>query len=138
MSLRTWDDGKPRFKHDEPSRVEERQARKARELAVWASVCKQVDKRDRGRCRVCGRRCDPKALSMTDRAERHHIVYRSAGGEDYSHNVVTLCAFCHADQHAGRLDVRGNADWGIETWRRDEDGWYLSRREVDVHRVERD
>lgn len=127
------------FKHDMPSRVETKRLRKAEEMAQWRAVCKQVDARDKGHCRACGRRCDPNALGMLERAERHHIVYRSAGGEDIDHNVVTLCAFCHAEQHAGRLDVRGNARAGIEVWLRDDDGgWYLSKRELLPHIWERD
>ena len=127
------------FKADAPSRVEKKRLRKAEELATWASVCKRVDARDGGRCRVCQRRCDPRALGMLERAERHHIVYRSVGGEDYEHNVVTICKFCHAEQHAGRLDIRGNATHGIEVWLPDDAGtWFLSRRESSPGHWDRD
>jgi 5-methylcytosine-specific restriction endonuclease McrA len=126
-------------KFEEDSRIETKRKRKAEELAAWKAVCKQVDARDGGRCRACGRRCNPNALGMLERAERHHITYRSLGGEDFDDNVVTLCAGCHADQHAGRMDVRGNARVAIEIWRRDVDGgWYLSRRETAVGQWERD
>lgn len=122
-----------------PSRVEARRVKKAEDVARWRDVCRQVDARDGGRCRVCGRRCDPNALALLERGERHHIVYRSRGGEDDAANVVTLCSGCHADQHASRLDVRGSAVDGIEIWRRDEAGqWFLSQREMAVHRIERD
>lgn len=137
MGLVQWD--RPHFKQDDPSRVHAKRQRKAEELAAWKAVCRQVDARDQGRCRVCSRRCDPHALGLLERAERHHITYRSHGGEDFDDNVVTLCAECHADQHAGRLDVRGNARVAIEAWRRDDAGrWFLSRRETGVHRVEKD
>lgn len=127
------------FKSDMPSRVDVKRVRKAEDRAAWAAVCKQVDARDQGRCRVCGRRCSPNAVGMLERAERHHIEYRSLGGEDYAYNVVTLCAGCHSDQHRGVIDVRGNAHWGIEVWRKDDDGqWYLSAREIAVGKVERD
>jgi 5-methylcytosine-specific restriction endonuclease McrA len=127
------------FKHDMVSRAAEKLKKQARAREAWAAVCKLVDVRDRGRCRACGRRCDPRAIGLVERAERHHIVYRSAGGEDDAFNVVTVCAVCHGDQHAGRLDIRGNAQWGIEIWRRSDDGeWYLSRRETAVHTVEKD
>jgi 5-methylcytosine-specific restriction endonuclease McrA len=127
------------FKHDMPSRVEGKRIRKAEDMAAWRAVCKQVDARDKGRCRVCGRRCDPNAVGMLERAERHHIEYRSRGGEDIDHNVVTMCSGCHTDQHAGRIDVRGNARAGIEIWRPDDGGtWFLARREQMAGVWERD
>jgi 5-methylcytosine-specific restriction endonuclease McrA len=132
--------GTAKQKWEMESRLESRQHRKAEALKQWAAVCKQVDKRDAGHCRVCRRRCSPAALAMMERAERHHIVYRSAGGEDFSHNVVTLCAFCHAAQHAAQIDVRGNADYGIEVWQRDplDNEWFMSKRETSCGVVERD
>lgn len=105
---------------------------------AWVAVCKVVDHRDGKRCRVCGRRCDPNAADLVRHAHRHHITYRSAGGQDTSDNLVTLCAECHADEHAHRLKVEGNGDTGIEVWRLNNDGWYLSAREVRCGQVERD
>jgi 5-methylcytosine-specific restriction endonuclease McrA len=113
------------------SRIERRQQRDAEARAAWTAVCKQVDARDHSRCRSCGKSCDPKATTLLARAHRHHIVYRSAGGEDVAHNVVTLCASCHDQQHRGWLDVRGNATHGIELWQNDGNGgWFLLRRET--------
>jgi hypothetical protein len=126
------------FKGKEPSRVRVRKMRNAEQLAAWKAVCKQVDARDGYRCRVCGRRADPNAVGLVDRAHRHHIVYRSAGGEDDEANVITLCAECHAEQHAGRLDVKGNARTGVEVWRQRDGGWYLVAREVRPFQYERD
>lgn len=127
------------LKQNMATRVEEKRERRRSDRAAWAAVCKMVDQRDRGRCRSCARRCDPNAIGMLERAERHHITYRSAGGEDDAFNVVTLCAQCHSDQHAARIDVRGNAQWGIEVWAPDGSGqWYLVRRETSPGVWERD
>ena len=107
--------------------------------AAYRAVAKIVDKRDKGRCRVCLTRCDPDAVTLLDRAHRHHIVYRSAGGEDSDANVITLCAICHANQHRGMIDVRGNARVGVELWKNDgEGGWYLEWRETMPFIYERD
>lgn len=36
----------------------------------------------------------------------HHLVFRAAGGDDSSENVVSLCLWCHLEGvHAGRLAV---------------------------------
>lgn len=130
MSIVTWNE--PHFKRDEPSRRQVKIGRKAEQLAQWTTVCRLVDRRDGGRCRVCHRRCDVKALTLIDRAHRHHIAYRSAGGADETWNVVTVCAGCHEQQHQlGTLDVRGNADTSIEIWRLDTERlWFMDAREV--------
>lgn len=125
------------FPKPEP-RFNTKKQRREDQLAYYAGVCRFVDRRDRGRCRACGRRCDVKALALLDRAHRHHIVYRSAGGPDETWNVATLCAGCHAAQHNGLIDVRGNADEGLEIWHNGADGWYLSKREVRCGEIERD
>jgi hypothetical protein len=57
-----------------------------------------VYSRDGYRCAnpVCGRR------DVTP----HHLVFRAAGGDDSSENVVSLCLWCHLEGvHAGRLAV---------------------------------
>ena len=95
--------------------------------------------KNRYRCRVCGRRCDPNAADLVRHGHRHHITYRSAGGQDVSSNLVLLCNECHADEHAHRLKVEGDGDTGIEVWRLNDDGgWFLVRREVAVGQTERD
>lgn len=76
---------------------------------------------------------------MLRRGERHHLTYRSAGGGHTTDNVALICSGCHADVHRHVLDLRGNADTGIEVWRLSEqDGWYLVRRELAPQRWERD
>jgi 5-methylcytosine-specific restriction endonuclease McrA len=100
--------GEPMWK--EPSRVRERKQRNRTREAEREEVYAAVDRRDRYRCRVCGHRADPKALGLTERGHRHHIIYRSRGGRHTSWNVVLLCAGCHEEIHAKRLFVSGNAD----------------------------
>lgn len=127
-------------KWDMKSRIDERRERKAAEESHWRDVCRVVDKRDAGHCRVCGRRTDPYATDMLRRGEHHHLVYRSAGGVDENWNVVLLCLSCHRAEHDGKIEIRGNADTGIEVWRRHaETGeFYLSIREASLGVRERD
>lgn len=125
------------FPKPEP-RARVKRQKVAQDEAAWLAVCKVVDARDRHHCRACGRRCDPNASDLLRHGHRHHLTYRSAGGQDTTENLVTLCAECHADEHAHRLKVEGNGDTGIEVWRLSTDGWYLVRREVRCGEVERD
>lgn len=120
------------------SRVDEKRERRAEADTNWRKVCAEVTKRDAGHCRVCGRRCDPNALAMLQRGEHHHIVYRSAGGEDTTENVILACKGCHDDEHASRIRVEGNGDTGIEVWKPNDLGWYLHVRETGVGLLERD
>ncbi len=121
------------------SRVLSKKIRQREEQANYRAVWKIIDKRDHGRCRACLTRSDPNAISMLDRAHRHHIIYRSAGGEDTDENLITLCAVCHANQHRGVIDIRGNARTGVELWKNDgEGGWYLEWRETMPFVYERD
>lgn len=135
----TWDDGKPRFKQDEPSRHETRKERKAAEEKVWRDVCAAVDKRDGKQCRCCDRRSDPERTGLLERGHRHHIVYRSAGGTDTTDNLVTLCSGCHDDEHRNKLQIDGNPDVALLFYRKGEDGiWFMVREEIAVRQVRRD
>lgn len=112
---------------------------KAEKLAAaerhWRDICRLVDRRDAGRCRVCGRACSPTALAMVDRAERHHLRFRSQGGEDSTANVLTICKRdCHAAVHThGTLRLAGDADHTNE--RGAFDGVRVERLQGDVWRV---
>jgi HNH endonuclease len=76
-------------------------------LAERSSVQKEVLARDRGLCRVPG--CSRAAAHV------HHIVYRSAGGEDDPGNLVSLCAAHHLHGvHMGYVRVRGSAPDGLQ------------------------
>jgi 5-methylcytosine-specific restriction endonuclease McrA len=119
------------FKHQMPSRIDERLARSKALLKQWRHVCALVDKRDGRTCRACGARTDPDAVGLL-RGHRHHLVYRSAGGEDSTENLATLCPKCHSDEHHNRLRIEGrDANQGLSFWRIDADGRdYCSRREL--------
>jgi 5-methylcytosine-specific restriction endonuclease McrA len=128
------------FKHDLPSRIDERLLRRKAQEKQWREVCALVDKRDGRVCRACSKRSDPDATGLLDRGHRHHIVYRSAGGPDSVSNLVTLCARCHSDEHHNRLRIEGtDANSGLTFWRKDEDGAeYCSRRELAAGVIHRD
>lgn len=101
----------------------------------WRVVCRLVDARDGGRCRVCRKRCSPTATELERRAERHHIVPLSLGGDSTSTNLVTLCWTCHQRGRHGldpTLQITGNADirskhtgdlCGVRVERLTEAGW---------------
>ena len=141
MSLRVWDDG-PHFKSDERSRHDEKADKRAAKEKNWREVCRQVDKRDNYRCRACGVSTDTDAIDPLGRGHRHHLTFRSKGGQDVASNLATLCARCHDAIHRKRtLRIEHGpfgADGPLEIWRTNEQGEYLSRREVGIHRVEHD
>jgi hypothetical protein len=82
---------------------DEKRERDANERRVFA----EVDARDQRRCRCCGRQGDPNATTLLGRIHRHHIRYRSKGGFDEPRNLLSLCAVCHALEHAGQLAIIG-------------------------------
>ncbi len=117
------------------SRAEEKAARLGEERRQLTAAQKTVDARDQGRCRVCGRRCSPTAVSLVDRAERHHMLRRRYEGAHVSANIVTLCKGCHNQIHAlGVLCVSGNADLrdtrgvlcGVKVERIENDRWAVT------------
>ena len=130
------------FKWDMKSRYDTAKEKEQVDAIAWKAVCKIVDARDKRICRACGRRSELDAIGLTKRGHRHHFMYRSAGGSDVSENLVTLCAECHGDEHMHRLYIRGeDANSGLEFWRKNGSGpedWYLSRREIGPHIVEKD
>lgn len=95
---------KPRSRADEKTENAREIGRQQR--ALWALVAR----RDRFQCRACHGPADPNAMDMLKRGHRHHVRFRSAGGRDESTNLAMLCARCHADVHAHRLTITGNAD----------------------------
>ncbi len=123
-----------------PSRFEMKKAKQAAAEKTERDVFRLVDARDGHRCRACGHRCDPTATTLLERAHRHHIVYRSAGGETTTGNLATVCASCHHREHVKRtLRIEGNADEGLTLWQKDEqDQWYVIAQELAPHVVEKD
>lgn len=71
-------------------------------------VYRAVDARDGHRCRVCLAYC---GLDI----QRHHIVFRSLGGETSTANVISLCAECHLlGVHGKRIILAGSADGRVQ------------------------
>lgn len=89
---------------------EERHERKVAKAANRRAVYAIVDRRDEGQCRVCGRRCSTTSTTSDLRAERHHIIPRSLGGQDTPENLALVCVWCHDERHKkGTLRISGNA-----------------------------
>lgn len=90
--------------HPKPrlQRLEKAAARRVTAKANRA-VYAAVTARDRG-CRHCGR-----AWGL----HRHHLVFRSQGGETRSGNVLLLCDRCHGKVHARTLVIHGTDADGV-------------------------
>lgn len=133
------------FKHDMETRVDVALQKKADDDKIERDANAEIDRRDGRQCRACGKRTNPDAIGLL-RGHRAHIVYASAGGSMDASNRVTLCPGCHQDEHKDRLRftedggpyVGIDANQGMEFWRKTDGGWYLSRREIAPHVVERD
>jgi hypothetical protein len=79
-------------------------ARRARKRAADKTLSENAYKarwRDQDRCRVCG---------SGQGVEVHHIAFRSQGGTHDTSNLVCLCRGCHAQVHARRIWLSGDAD----------------------------
>ena len=59
--------------------------------SIWRKSTKLQPIPKGTRCSRCGNKTD---------LERHHIAYRSDGGEDDESNISVLCVACHDYQHA--------------------------------------
>lgn len=84
-----------------PSRARGKRDKTRAKEAAWQKVRRAVLARDGRRCRVCHSR---------DQIEAHHIRFRSVGGEHSTSNTACVCQICHADIHAYRLSVSGDAN----------------------------
>lgn len=79
--------------------------------ANWQRVKKAVYERDKGRCRLCGKRCSYGARKIAERADPHHIIFASKGRIDHTSNVLILDRGCHDLVHkVKRFYLSGNAD----------------------------
>lgn len=88
--------------HPKPqSRAADRKATKREAEKHRQMVYSLVRVRDRFRCRSC---------RTTHGVEVHHIKFRSLGGSNTTENLALLCASCHAEVHAYRLAIDGNAN----------------------------
>jgi 5-methylcytosine-specific restriction endonuclease McrA len=111
------------------SRYESKKARKTAEEAERRRVYAAVDKRDGRICRICRKHADPHALGLLDRAEHHHIIHRSKGGDDTTDNLILICRGCHQDIHGGKAKLEGDADAdrGVALLEPTEAGWRVRR-----------
>ena len=92
-----------KLRFPKPERRATRKARQKRDLkALRASVRRDVFTRDL-LCRACGQ-CAPEHL--------HHIQYSSQGGEESTNNTCGVCAKCHADIHARKINLEPLTDLG--------------------------
>lgn len=66
-------------------------------LKEYKKLCLLVLERDGDKCRCCG---------MRQTLHVHHVVFRSAQGDDVESNLVTLCELCHSAAHF-TLDAKG-------------------------------
>lgn len=86
----------------------------AKAAAEWDVLKRAVYERDKGRCRVCGHARKLRSENPLDESDAHHIVFRSAGGENTTTNLVTVCSWpCHRHIHEHRLSVTGSGDGEI-------------------------
>ncbi len=78
---------------------------------VYRRLMKRVLERDGWRCRKCG---------ALENLQVHHQLRRSHQGNDSLENLVTLCAYCHIEEH-GQLYFETKARAGVSgvTPRRD-------------------
>ncbi len=92
----------------------QRDKRKKAEAALEAvrerQIREAVFKRDNGACRVCGMRVYLHHANPFKVMQAHHVIYKSAGGDDSLGNRITTCAECHDDEHTHRIDISGTAD----------------------------
>ncbi len=91
------------------SRAAAKRQKTSARKAVLRDVFRQVNQRDGFCCRACGKRLSIRG-GLLDRIEHHHIMLKSAGGGDQSWNLCCLCPEHHADRHAYRLLIQGDAD----------------------------
>ena len=77
------------------------------ERARLAVTRKAIYQRDHGCCRVCGKALRFEHQYPATRMQWHHIVYKSAGGDDSIDNGLTVCWKCHRDEHESLIEIKG-------------------------------
>lgn len=101
------------FPKDQPTRqrVAHRQQR-AHDLTL---AKREVWQRDGYRCRICGRAVSNRG-PLESRGHVHHLVARSRSKalRAVTSNLLLTCALCHADLHAYRIVVTGNANGTVK------------------------
>lgn len=91
-------------------------AEKRREWDRWNQLRLAVYTRDGGLDRATGKRVYLETGCLPDLMQAHHVVYRSAGGQDEMSNLVCVSLETHAQIHDGLLDCEGDAN-GVLTFK---------------------
>lgn len=79
-----------------------------KEQKAWSELSAKVCKRDGNVCRVCwGQTTKFGVGNPRFYGQAHHIVYRSAGGQDDMSNLIWTCGQCHDDEHQHRIRITG-------------------------------
>lgn len=89
-----------------PKAIEKERAAKV-DARVKREVDAEVDARDGKRCRCCGRRGNPNAMTTLGKIHRAHIKDASLIGAYIPKNLCSLCWICHALEHAKALFFKG-------------------------------
>ena len=84
----------------------------------WERVKKLVAERDKGRCRMCGKRCILGARYLSERADPHHIVFKSKAPKkaDYLLNECGICRICHDKIHKLRTLKLTGSRLALSIW----------------------
>src|SRR5205807_6822812 len=80
-------------------RVHERRTEGRSLQAPYRRLMKGIFERGGWRCQKCG---------SLEHLQIHHKVHRSQQGDDALRNLVTLCAYCHLEEH-GQLSYSSAA-----------------------------
>lgn len=123
------------FKHQLETRHEAKDRRDAEREAEIDACYKAVDLRDKSVCRVTGEFLTAGHSDPHKRKERHHLIRRSRGGLHQTANVLTVSAFIHTQDHAGKIRLSGDANLkdalgdfcGVRYERITESGWETVR-----------
>jgi 5-methylcytosine-specific restriction endonuclease McrA len=83
------------------SRAADKKDAKREQEKQWQRTRQCVLVRDGYKCRSC---------KSKEGIDVHHVRFRSRGGVDSTANCACLCRMCHAEIHAYRLAVSGDAN----------------------------
>ena len=85
----------------------ERKSVRCKRLAAEVKLRASIRARDGNQCQACHVPVFVAATNPLQRAQVHHIKFRSQGGPNDKKNLITVCAECHAKIHVHELEVRG-------------------------------
>jgi hypothetical protein len=98
------------FKHQMETRAEYKDRRDREQQADIDACYHAVNLRDKSICRVTGEYLTPGASDPKKRREHHHLIRRSRGGLHETANVITISAYLHQLDHAGKVRLSGDAN----------------------------